>query len=77
MTPEDFKVAVEPGSHRCRIVLSNLSAGESARGAFVGDPLDKSLMIEDVKVLPGQVTQLNVGMKRKMKVGSPQLVLIE
>lgn len=77
MIPKNFKVAVPPGSHRVRIVLSNVVHEESRKAAFVGEPLDKRLLVEDVQVLPGRITQLMVGMKRKMKIGSPQLVLIE
>ena len=44
---------------------------------FVGDPLQKDLLVENVKVLPGETTQLRVGMKRKMKLGSPQLFAFE
>jgi hypothetical protein len=77
MSPEDFMVAVEPGSHRCRIILSNLVQNDSEEKAFEGGPLDKRLLIEGVEVLPGRITLLTVGIKRKMKVGSPQLVLIQ
>jgi hypothetical protein len=76
MTPARIKVAVAPGSYQCRLFLRNVARAEEAE-YFVGDPLEKDLLVENVKILPGETTQLRVGMKRKMKIGSAQLFVFE
>jgi hypothetical protein len=76
MTPHDFKVAVPTGSYQCRLIIRNI-VPEGYDGSFDGGPLEKRLLIENVKVLPAQTTQYRVGMKRKMKIGSPQLFVFE
>lgn len=74
--PVEFKVAVPSGSYQCRLFLRNASP-DLHKDAFVGDPLEKRLLLENIKVLPAQTTHLRVGMKRKMKIGSPQLFVFD
>jgi hypothetical protein len=76
MVPKGIKVAVAPGSYQFRLYLRNVARVED-EGFFVGDPLRKDLLVENMKVLPGETTQLRVGMKRKMKLGTPQLFAFE
>jgi hypothetical protein len=76
MRPRDFKVAIAPGSYQCRFFIGNV-VPEGYEESFVGGPLDKRLIVDDVEVLPSGTTQVRIGVKRKMKVGSPQLVVFE
>jgi len=76
MRPEEFKVAVPPGSYQCRLFLRNTFARDY-ENSFVNDPLEKRLLVENVNVLPAQTTLYRVGLKRKMKLGSPQLFVYQ
>jgi hypothetical protein len=76
MVPQDFKVAVPPGSYQCRFFIGNV-VPEGYEQRFVGDPLDKRLLVENVEVLPARTTQLRIGVKRKMKIGTPQLFVFD
>lgn len=75
MAPKEFQVAVAPGSYQCRLYLRNV-VGPGLEDSFVGDPLQKDLLVQNVKVLPGETTQLTVGMKKKM-LGSPKLFVFD
>ena len=76
MRPERVKVAITSGSYQCRLFLRNWLLADY-KDSFIGDPLEKELLVENVKVLPGQTTQLRIGMKRKRKIGSRQLFVYE
>jgi hypothetical protein len=76
MSPTDFKVAVAAGTYQCRMFLGNSYMSDYA-GSFVDSPLEKKLLVENVKILPGETTQYRIGMKRKMKIGSAQLFVFQ
>jgi len=76
MKPKDFKIAIAPGTYECRLFIRNI-VPEGYETSFAEGPLRKELVVNEVTVRPAQTTQLRVGMKRKMKVGSPQLFVFD
>ncbi|MDH3217145.1 MAG: hypothetical protein OEN01_12805 [Candidatus Krumholzibacteria bacterium] len=76
MTPETFSVVVTPGQYNCRLYIGNSRAGDY-EDMFIGNPLDNRLVAERVIIQPGQTTELRVGVKRKLKIGSSYLFLYD
>ena len=76
MKPQDFKIALPPGTYECRLFIRN-NVPEGYETSFAEGPLAKVLVVNQVTVHPAQTTQIRVGMKRKMKVGSPQLFVFD
>lgn len=76
ITPRTIKVAVNSGTYRCRVHIGNTMAGDF-HDRFVGDPLDKEVVAHNVVIRAGETTALRIGFKRKMKIGSGYMYVIE
>jgi hypothetical protein len=76
MSPTDFKVAVASGTYQCRVFFGNSMVGDY-KDYFATGPHEKKLLVENVKILPAETTQLRIGMKRKMKFGAAQLYVFD
>lgn len=75
MRPRDFDVAVAPGIHRCVVAFGNTRASAYTE-LFEPAPLDRKLVLDPVRIEPGEKTHVRIGMKRKW-TGKTELVRIE
>jgi hypothetical protein len=73
--PQAFDVALAPGFYRCVISFGNTRGSDHA-DRFDPAPLDRRLVIDPVRIDPGQRTEVRVGMKRKW-TGKSELFKVE
>jgi len=78
MRPSSIKVAVDPGTTQLRLFVRNPTEGATQFAkSFPDGPLSKTLLVDPVTINSNHTRELVIAVKRKAKMGSPQLVLFE